>query len=182
MSPAESHEQLFNYALGEALAEVNHRLRSQKDSVIAEGRGILNKDDRAVRPDIFIDDRETPNVVIECSYNANDANQDAQNRLGSKHPNVAGTPINTVFSVFIDQEFRLVKDMTLIKNQLIGGKSIRYALYQRISVKERDTKGILRWPDEGFIRVVYSIYLFLFLLRQLRGKICYGFPIMWPCG
>ena len=152
MSPAELHEQLFNYALGEALEEVNYRLRSQKDSVIAEGRGILNKDDRAVRPDIFIDDRETPNVVIECSYNANDANQDAQNRLGSKHPNVAGTPINTVFSVFIDQEFRLVKDMTLIKNQLIGGKSIRYALYQRISVKERDTKGILRWPDEGFIR------------------------------
>ena len=148
---SKSHEQMFNYALGKALKKVNHRY-SQENLVYSEQLEIAYKNGNYIRPDILIDDKETPNIIIECSYKACDAEGDARNRLDAKYPHKDGTPINTTFAVFIDQKFRDSKTTDEIKEELLKNHLLQYAIYQQIKDEKKETLTVFRWPEKGFVR------------------------------
>ena len=89
----------------------------------------------------MIVDPRSPPLVIECSYDAADADKDAITRLGAIVRN-GNREIKTAVSVHIPQPFRTNASA---KDDLIAGAEIRFALYQKANGAAR------RWPSAGFI-------------------------------
>ena len=129
-------EEVFNIALGEAL-------RSATPSPVqVERTGVLSgAENSGKRPDILIVDRRAPPSVIECSYDAADADKDARARLGNFVKD-GHREIKTSVSLHIPSWFQSTDAK---KEDLIAGANIRFAIYQKTEAAPR------RWPDKGFV-------------------------------
>ena len=129
-------EEVFNIALGEAL-------RSATPSPVhVERTGVLSgAENSGKRPDILIVDRRAPPSVIECSYDAADADKDARARLGNFVKN-GHREIKTSVSLHIPSSFQSTDARP---EDLIAGANIRFAIYQKAEAAPR------RWPAKGFV-------------------------------
>ncbi|MYB35458.1 MAG: hypothetical protein F4X92_10165 [Gammaproteobacteria bacterium] len=137
-----NREEEFNFALRDVLRETRIRWKVTPSPVNAEQTGVLSgRENAGKRPDILIVEPRFPPVVIECSFSASDADQDAQSRLGLSVAN-GFSEIKTALSVHVPALFQSAKSP---KDDLAGGASIGYALYHRTGEEIR------RWPDQGFI-------------------------------
>ncbi len=138
-----NREEEFNFALRDVLRETRVRWKTAPSPINAEQTGVLSgKENAGKRPDILIVEPRFPPVVIECSFSASDANQDAQSRLGLSVAN-GFSEIKTALSVHIPTLFQSSQSPM---DELAGGTSIGYALYHKTE------EGIRRWPDQGFIK------------------------------
>ena len=129
-------EEVFNIALGEAL-------RSATPSPVhVERTGVLSgAENSGKRPDILIVDRRAPPSVIECSYDAADADKDARARLGNFVKD-GHREIKTSVSLHIPSSFQSIDAK---KEDLIAGANVRFAIYQKAEAAPR------RWPAKGFV-------------------------------
>ena len=81
-SKGKLHEHTFNIEFGKVLAETEARWLAHSDEyILAERTGTLNSG----RADILIDDPQMPAAAIETSFNAADADRDAQGQVGSEN-------------------------------------------------------------------------------------------------
>ena len=129
-------EEVFNVALGEALRSATPSPVHVERTGVLSGSGNSGK-----RPDILIVDDRAPPSVIECSYDAADADKDAVARLGA-FVKEGHREIKTSVSLHIPSSFQL-RDAN--KEDLIAGANIRFAIYQKAEVAPR------RWPKNGFV-------------------------------
>ena len=147
-----SVEGTFNQALGEALATTTARWRAEPSIIqVEQTQTLAGAGNKAKRPDILIIDALAPPVIIETSFDKSDADNDAKARLGvlTAYGNLQ---VDTTLALHIDPKYRTLA-LSEITEALVGGKKIRYALYQRIDEQE-----FRRWPTAGFIKgTVYDI-------------------------
>ena len=137
------HENEFNIALCKALQNCTAQWRSDPTLIQAEKTDVLSGRGKAgKRPDILILDPRSPPSVIECSFDAADANKDASSRLGLITKN-GRREIRTSISVHIPTLFR---SSASPEDELNAGAEIGFALYQKAN------NDIGRWPDNGFIQ------------------------------
>ena len=135
-------EEVFNVALGKALQSSTSHWRATPSPVHFERTGVLSgSKNSGKRPDILIVDRRAPPSVIECSYDAADADKDAVARLGAIVKS-GHREIKTSVSLHIPSSFQST-DAT--KEDLIAGANIRFAIYQKTETAPR------RWPKIGFV-------------------------------
>lgn len=78
-------EETVNQALANALKRTAARWNTEDDEVLlVERTGLLaGRGKQAKRPDILVSTRGLPPVVIETSFDGNDADKDATERLGA---------------------------------------------------------------------------------------------------
>ena len=129
-------EEVFNVALGEALRSATPSTVHIERTGVLSGPGNSGK-----RPDILIVDRRAPPSVIECSYDATDADKDAVARLGEIVKD-GHREIKTSVSLHIPSSFQSTDAR---KEDLIAGADIRFAIFQKTETAPR------RWPDKGFV-------------------------------
>ena len=98
------------------------------------------------RLDILILDPTFRPVAIETSFDGNDADKDAVNRLGLKTV-IGGLTIETAFAVDIPAKFKNISREN-IQIDLINGAEIAYALHQCNAAWDNERT---RWPKSGFI-------------------------------
>ena len=103
-----------------------------------------NLTEKKLRPDILVCGESSPPFVIECSYQAQDADKDAMQRLG-KYVQVSGLPIKTAFALHVPEAFRK-GSIDTFRDLLNTGEEIRYAVHQRSRLNVNS-----RWPSSGFI-------------------------------
>ena len=130
-------EEVFNVALGEALRSATPSPVHVERTGVLSGSGNSGK-----RPDILIVDLRAPPSVIECSYDAADADKDAVARLGAIVKE-GHREIKTSVSLHIPSSFQSTDAK---KEDLIAGASIRFAIYQKTEAAPR------RWPAKGFVK------------------------------
>ena len=139
----QSREEEFNFALGETLRNTRARWRANPLLIAVERTGTISgRGNAGKRPDILIIDPRLPPLVIECSFDAADANQDASARLGDIVKS-GNSEVKTALSVYIPKSFR---SSASPKYDLSAGAEIGFALYQKT---DADTR---RWPGEGFLQ------------------------------
>ena len=138
------HEHTFNIEFGKVLAETEARWIVHSDEyILAERTGTLSSG----RADILIDDPQMPAAAIETSFNAANADKDAQDRLGQKTTR-GGRPLLAVLAVHIPEEYREFSADSVYAKLKDGSQQIAYALHQ--SGLSDGTKR--RWPPKGFIQ------------------------------
>lgn len=94
---------------------------------------------RRTKPDIYIDDRLSPPLILECAYGG-DRDVDAIDRLTK-------TPIETVIAVEIPLQFQSLTENEA-RSALEAGECIKYALLQQ----EHISKPVMyRFPHRGYI-------------------------------
>ena len=143
-SKGKLHEHTFNIEFGKVLAETEARWLAHSDEyILAERTGTLNSG----RADILIDDPQMPAAAIEASFNAADADRDAQDKLGRKTIR-GGRPLLAVLAVHIPEEYRELSADSVFAKLKDGLQQIGYALHQ--SGLSDGTKR--RWPTKGFIQ------------------------------
>ena len=143
-SKGKLHEHTFNIEFGKVLAETEARWLAHSDEyILAERTGTLNSG----RADILIDDPQMPAAAIETSFNAADADRDAQGKLGRKTTQ-GGRSLLAVLAVHIPEEYREFSADSVYAQLKDGSQQIAYALHQ--SVLSDGTKR--RWPVKGFIQ------------------------------
>ncbi|MCY4309541.1 MAG: hypothetical protein OXC57_14895 [Rhodobacteraceae bacterium] len=72
-----------NFTLKDALVSISAIWKERNDFIMAERTGVFTgAGNEGKHPDILIADPKSPPIVFECSFNKNDADHDAQNRLG----------------------------------------------------------------------------------------------------
>ena len=97
----QSVESTFNEALGIALSQTTARWGEYSEIIqVEKTQTLAGKTNRAKRPDILILEKQSPPVVIECSYDASDADKDAISRLGES-TNQGNLQIKTALSIHI---------------------------------------------------------------------------------
>ena len=133
-----SHESLFNGALGEVLPfETKHKY--------IEKRGVLLNKNK--QPDILVDHKDYPPVIIESSKSDKDAEKDAQNRLGES--TLDGTIIQCVIAVHIPEIFH-DKDTKTVRD-LLRTVQLKYCIYKPHRI-----------PSKGWIKgTAYDISNFI---------------------
>ena len=138
-------ETTFNLALGEALRTTTEHWRENPRIIqVEETQTLAGRDRRAKRPDILIVDDLSPPVVIETSFDRNDADRDAQRRLGESTAQ-GHLPINTALAVAIDLDYKNLPLEEITDELTVQRNSLRYALHQLTDTNIR------RWPTSGFI-------------------------------
>ena len=136
------HEEMFNYALSEALLEATARWREDPSLVKPEHSGVFLSPDHKKRPDILIVDSRSPPLVIECSYDPKDADNDAIDKLGVIVKK-SRREVKTCIALHVPKEFKTKK---ATKDDLIAdGAKIRFAVHQKTDGEPR------RWPKAGFV-------------------------------
>lgn len=85
-------------------------------------------------------------MAIETSFDGNDADKDAVNRLGLQTV-IGGLFIETAFAVHIPAKFRNIAREN-IQSDLLNGAKIAYALHQCNAARDNERT---RWPKSGFI-------------------------------
>lgn len=141
-----SVEGTFNQALGAALVATTARWRAKSSIVqVEQTQTLAGAGNRAKRPDILIVDALSPPVIIETSFGKADADKDAKVRLGARTAD-RGLQVDTTLALYIDPKYRTLA-LPEIKEALVSGKKMQYALHQRI-----DNEEFRRWPTKGFIR------------------------------
>ena len=134
----DSHESVFNIALGEVLPYESKYKFTEKRGVL------LNKNKQ---PDILVNHKDYPPVIIESSKSAQDAEKDAQNRLGEK--TLDGTIIQCVIAVHIPEIFH-DKDTKSIRD-LLRTVQLKYCIYKPHRI-----------PNKGWIKgTAYDISNFI---------------------
>ena len=137
-------EEAFNFTLKDALVSTSAIWKENNDFILTERtRVFTGKGNEGKHADILIADPKSPPIIIECSFDKNDAENDAQNRLGliiKKGHKI----IQAAISVYIPDHYR-TKTRDEVFKSLVSGEKINYALYQMIGDKQR------RWPTAGFI-------------------------------
>ena len=129
------HETAINQMLGNALKKSNRRwndfnVKIEETQMLAEYS--------SKRPDIIIIPAEGLPVIIETSFNKNDADQDAIKRLGMRYKGTMDE-IKTAVAVNLDTKYKKVSRITT--NDLF-----KYAIHQKLP----DGK-LRRFPEAGFI-------------------------------
>ena len=156
-------ESTFNLSLGDALRTTSARWSDQQNFIrVEETNVIYGSGNRGKRPDILVLDKVSPPVVIECSFDGNDADRDAEARLGL-FTRTGQLKIKSAVSVYIPNRFRNLQ-MAGITAALRGGQSINYALHQLVSDVRTDTSVLKnrRWPTRGFLpRTAQDLAAFL---------------------
>ena len=133
-------EETFNRALGDALRNINPHW--DRNSCHVETQHLL-ADSPQLRPDLLITEATAPPVVIECSYQRNDADNDAQGRIGLEVEN-SGLPIDAAIALVIPQKFRQMTQ-TVATNHLCAGEEFEVALFQQ------HDEHCDRFPERGYI-------------------------------
>ena len=133
-----SHESLFNGSLGEILPFISKYKHIEKRGVL------LNKNKQ---PDILVDHKDYPPVIIESSKSDKDAEKDAIARLGEK--TLDGTTIQCVIAVHIPEIFH-DKDTKTVRD-LLRTVQLEYCIYKPHRI-----------PSKGWIKgTAYDISNFI---------------------
>lgn len=140
-----STEETFNHGLAEALHATNRLW--DPEAILVERTGTI-AGWKGKHPDILIMDPSAPPVVIECSYDVADAHGDAESRLGL-HTERAGLPIRTACAVHIPESFRSSLSVSEVRDTLIRGTRIGYALHQKVGLD--DDQSLRQWPSSGLL-------------------------------
>ncbi len=136
----------FNFALGDSLRNSKAQWSADSDLILVERtRVISGAENSGKRPDILITDPYTPPLVIECSFNRIDAENDAISRLGYIVKK-GHRKIKSAISVYIPESFR-TRNHSSVLNDLKNEKNIFFALHQMIDDQHQHR----RWPPKGFI-------------------------------
>ena len=144
-------EESFNVALGQALRQTRAHWSASPESIRVEQTGLLHSP-TPVKPDLLIHDGLFPPVILECSFDARDADRDAVNRLGCE-TRQGRYRIHASIALHVDDCFREVQEFA-IAEELLGGHPIQYAVHQlldrsgQISISDTYYR---RWPHRGFI-------------------------------
>ncbi len=141
-----THEQSFNTALGEALKKISAYQGNRGDCIYVEKTGLLAGKHARKRIDILINDKVSKPVAIEAAFDESGANKDAQTQVKDAMQTKEGHEILTSIAVMISREYQAM-EFEDIKNKLLNGGYISYALYQRLPDRQR----IRRWPLSGFL-------------------------------
>ena len=140
-----SHESVFNIALGEVLPYESKYKFTEKRGVL------LNKNKQ---PDILVDHKDYPPVIIESSKSDKDAEKDAITRLGEK--TLDGNTIQCIIAVHIPEIFHDKDNKTM--RELLKTESLRYCVYKSID----GIKKPKRIPSQGWIEgTAYDISGFI---------------------
>lgn len=137
-------EHTFNFELAKALAHSNARWHAHADEyILAERPETLEHG----RVDILIEDPQLPAAAIEASFDAADADRDAQAKLGRTTTSTART-VMAVLAVHIPDECRHLSARTVGARLRSGHQFIGYALHQ-LGTSDGTRR---RWPAAGFIQ------------------------------
>ena len=144
-------EEMFNAALGHALRRTRVHWSTHRECIHVEETHLLHGGS-GQKPDLLINDGLFPPVIIECSFSALDADQDASNRLGVE-TRQGRHRICTALALSIPPTFRDVPGFA-IQDLLEKGTPIQYAVHQILDRRGQtsltDTHH-RRWPRKGFI-------------------------------
>ena len=141
-----STEETFNHGLAEALHATNRQW--DRKAILVERTGTI-AGWQGKHPDILIMDRSAPPVVIECSYDPADAHGDAESRLGL-HTERGRLLIRTACAVHIPPSFRRSLSVSEVRDTLVEGERIGYALHQAIDLEQ--TRQLRQWPSSGLLQ------------------------------
>ena len=149
MALGKLQERTFNLYLEAALIQINPALRGLTS---AERLKTVVNSDKV--PDIIVRDRSYPPVIIESSFDANDADRDAFDRLvnetilsGEQHV------VHTVVALHIPESFRDISERDDVIDALLGDSDGNGQVQLEYSVHRREKLGggQKRWPRAGFI-------------------------------
>ena len=152
MTIGRTTEESFNGALGRALRLACVHWSDHPESIRVEETGLLHAQ-LGLKPDLLINDGISPPVIIECSFLALDADQDAKRRLGLE-TRQGRFRISTAISLHIPNQFRRIQGFN-IEDALIQGASLFYSVHQlserqgQLSIADISHR---RWPSLGFIQ------------------------------
>ncbi len=151
MAVGRTTEESFNGALGSALRRTSVRWSEDPRCIRVEETNLLHAQ-TGLKPDLLINDGVFPPVIIESSFSAPDADQDATKRLGQE--TLEGRfRIRTVIALDIPDRFRQIQGYA-ISNALLHGSPLAYAVHQ-LSERRGQTSIVdtahRRWPRRGFI-------------------------------
>ena len=151
MAVGRTTEESFNGALGSALRRTSVRWSEDPRCIRVEETNLLYAQ-TGLKPDLLINDGVFPPVIIESSFSAPDADQDATKRLGQE--TLQGRfRIRTVIALHIPDRFRQIQDFA-ISDALLHGAPLAYAAHQ-LSERRGQTSIVdtshRRWPKRGFI-------------------------------
>jgi len=144
-------EESFNGALGRALRRTCVHWSVSPEYIRVEETGLLH-DYAAAKPDLLIHDGKFPPVILECSFDARDADTDAIKRLGA-HIRFGHYRIRTTIALHIPEHFRQQQETT-IPDLLLGGAPLRYAVHQLVEPHKQtsmENAHRRRWPAGGFM-------------------------------
>ena len=144
---AQSIEEAFNFGLAEALCQTNRRWYSGNRAPSAEQTRTIAESD-AKHPDVLLLDEQSPPIVVECSYDASDAHNDACARLGL-HTQVGYQEIRTACAVHIPARYRSFTPNE-VTAELLSGEELSYALHQKVVPEDGGAAPSLCWPSDGF--------------------------------
>jgi len=115
-------EEAFNFTLKDALVSTSAIWKEKNDFIMAERTGVFTgAGNEGKQPDILIADPKSPPIVIECSFDKNDADHDAQNRLGLVIKR-GHKKIQAAISVHIPNHYRSKSRNKVFKSLLAGEK------------------------------------------------------------
>ena len=152
MAIGRTTEESFNSALGRALRQTSVRWSETPECIRVEETNLLHAQS-GLKPDILINDGIFPPVILECSFSAPDADQDAEKRLGLETRR-GRFRIRTTLALHIPEHFRQVQGFT-ITDVLLRGEPLAYAVHQlserqgQLSITDASRR---RWPKRGFIQ------------------------------
>ncbi|MYG70382.1 MAG: hypothetical protein F4069_11745 [Rhodothermaceae bacterium] len=151
MGVGRTTEESFNGALGAALRRTSVRWSEAPECIQVEETNLLHAQS-SLKPDILINDGVFPPVIIECSFSATDADQDATRRLGLETRR-GRFRIRTVIALHIPERFRRIQGFT-ITDTLLRSEPLAYTVHQ-LSERRGQTSitdaSHRRWPKRGFI-------------------------------
>ncbi|MCY4158907.1 MAG: hypothetical protein OXF48_04790 [Bacteroidetes bacterium] len=151
MGHGRTTEESFNGALGRALRQARAHWLTSPESIRVEETNLLHAQ-LGAKPDLLIHDGKFPPVILECSFEAADADIDAIKRLGVQ-VRQGGYLVHTTIALHIPERFRKEQGFT-IADTLLGGAPLRYAVHQLLDRHRQTSLANLyrrRWPGQGFI-------------------------------
>ncbi len=144
-------EESFNGALGRSLRRARAIWSERPECVKVEETNLLHAHP-GLKPDLLIHDGVVPPVILECSFDARDADQDAIQRLGLEIRQ-GRYRIGTTVALRIPSSFREVPGFK-IEDALLQGASLSYAVHQLTERQGQTSVGEVfrrRWPQQGFM-------------------------------
>ena len=138
-------EGTVNQALANALKQTTARWNTEdEEPLLVERTGLLEGPKRqGKRPDILVSTKSLPPVVIETSFDGNDADGDARARLGETVKR-DGLTIDTAISVKNPEIFRTMTQ-EVMTSCLLDGHTIHFAVHWK------DNEDLSRFPSSGFL-------------------------------
>ena len=138
-------EEIVNQALANALKQTTARWNTDgEESLLVERTGLLEgAGNQGKHPDILIATKSMPPVVVETSFDGNDADKDARERLGATTKR-DGLKIDTAISIKNPEAFRTMTEEAITKH-LLDGYTIHFATHWK------DDEDLSRFPSSGFL-------------------------------